>query len=115
MAKYQIFTDSSSDLTPELRKQYGISYFYFGLVVDGKEYRADLDWKDYTPEEFYGWLKEGKKERAILKTLVFVCKSFVSFTYFLWILLVFCKICKMLIVLNKEFLKLPQIIPSTRQ
>ena len=64
MAKYQIFTDSSSDLTPELTKQYGISYFYFGLVVDGKEYRADLDWKDYTPDEFYGWLKEGKKVKT---------------------------------------------------
>ena len=52
MAKYQIFTDSSSDLSNELRKQYGIEYFYFGLVVDGKEYRADLDWKDYSPDEY---------------------------------------------------------------
>ena len=52
MAKYQIFTDSSSDLTPELRKQHNLEYFYFGLVVDGVEYRADLDWKDYSVEEF---------------------------------------------------------------
>ena len=64
MAKYQIFTDSSSDLTPELRKQYNIEYFYFGLVVDGVEYRADLDWKDYSVEEFYGWLKQGKKVKT---------------------------------------------------
>ena len=42
MAKYQIFTDSSSDLSTELRKQYGIEYFYFGLVVDGVEYKADM-------------------------------------------------------------------------
>ena len=48
MAKYQIFTDSSSDLTPELRKQHNLEYFYFGLVVDGVEYRADIDWKAYT-------------------------------------------------------------------
>ena len=61
MAKYQIFTDSSCDLSTELRKQYGLEFFYFGLVVDGVEYRADLDWKDYSQEEFYGWLSQGKK------------------------------------------------------
>ena len=61
MAKYQIFSDSSCDLSPELRKANGLEYFYFGLVVDGVEYRADLDWKDYSPEEFYGWLSQGKK------------------------------------------------------
>ena len=64
MAKYQIFTDSSCDLSPELRKQFGLEYFYFGLVVDGVEYRADLDWKDYSQEEFYGWLSQGKKVKT---------------------------------------------------
>jgi fatty acid-binding protein DegV len=61
MAKYQIFSDSSCDLSTELRKANGLEYFYFGLVVDGVEYRADLDWNDYSPEEFYGWLSQGKK------------------------------------------------------
>jgi len=61
MAKYQLFTDSSCDLSTELRSNNNIEYFYFGLVVDGVEYRADLDWKDYTQEEFYGWLSQGKK------------------------------------------------------
>ena len=61
MAKYQIFSDSSCDLSTELRKANNIEYFYFGLVVDGVEYRADLDWKDYTQKEFYGWLSQGKK------------------------------------------------------
>jgi len=74
MAKYQIFTDSSSDLTPELRKQHNIEYFYFGLVVDGAEYRADLDWKDYSPEEFYGWLKQGKKVKTTQVSLEEVLK-----------------------------------------
>ena len=64
MAKYQIFSDSSCDLSPELRKQFGLEYFYFGLVVDGVEYRADLDWKDYSQEEFYGWLSQGKKVKT---------------------------------------------------
>lgn len=61
MAKYQIFTDSSCDLSTEDRKAHGIEYFYFGLVVDGVEYPADLDWVAYKPEEFYGWLSQGKK------------------------------------------------------
>ncbi len=64
MAKYQIFSDSSCDLSTELRKANNIEYFYFGLVVDGVEYKADLDWKDYTPEEFYGWLSAGKKVKT---------------------------------------------------
>ena len=64
MAKYQIFTDSSCDLCTETRKANNIAYFYFGLVVDGKEYPADLDWKAYSPEEFYGWLSAGKKVKT---------------------------------------------------
>ena len=64
MAKYQIFSDSSCDLSTEIRKEYGLEYFYFGLVVDGVEYRADLDWKDYSQEEFYGWLSQGKKVKT---------------------------------------------------
>lgn len=60
MAKFKIFTDSCSDLSTEVRKQYDIEYVYMGVVVDGEEKRADLDWVDYKPEEFYGWLKEGR-------------------------------------------------------
>ena len=62
MATYQIMTDSSSDLTKELRQQYNIDFFRFGIVVDGeKQLPADLNWEEYTPEEFYGWLAAGKK------------------------------------------------------
>lgn len=64
MTKYQIITDSSSDLSTEDRINNNIDYFHFGLVVDGVEYPADLDWKAYTPEEFYGWLAEGKKVKT---------------------------------------------------
>lgn len=60
MAKFKIFTDSCSDLSTELRKQYDIEYVHMGIVVDGEERIADLDWKEYSPEEFYGWLKEGR-------------------------------------------------------
>ena len=64
MAKYQIFSDSSCDLSTSIRKAYGLEYFYFGLVVDGVEYPADLDWQAYSQEEFYGWLSQGKKVKT---------------------------------------------------
>ena len=61
MAKFQIFTDSCCDLPTAIRKELGIRYFHMGLVVDGKELTADLDWVLYRPEELYGWLSAGKK------------------------------------------------------
>lgn len=64
MAKYQIFSDSSCDLSTAIRKEYDIDYLHFGIVVDGVEKQADLDWIQYTPEEFYGWLKAGKKVKT---------------------------------------------------
>ena len=64
MAKYQIFTDSSCDISTQLRKDNNIEFFRFGLVVDGVEYPADLDWEAYSPEEFYGWLSAGKKVKT---------------------------------------------------
>ena len=64
MASYQIFTDSCSDLSTELRRQNNIKYVHMGLVVDGEEKTADLDWIEYKPEEFYGWLSAGKKVKT---------------------------------------------------
>lgn len=64
MAKFKIFTDSCSDLSTEMRKANDIEYCHMGIVVDGKDMRADLDWIDYKPEEFYGWLKEGRKVKT---------------------------------------------------
>ena len=56
MAKYQIFTDSSSDLSKEQRKEYGIEYFRMIISVKDKEYHADLDYEEYTNEQFYKWV-----------------------------------------------------------
>ena len=74
MANYQIFTDSCSDLSTELRKQNNIDYVHMGLVVNEEEKVADLDWIDYTPEEFYGWLSSGKK----IKTTQVSTEEFVN-------------------------------------
>lgn len=81
MAKtYQIITDSCCDISKEIRAQLGLDYVHMGLVVDGVEMRADLDWEDYTPEEFYSWLQNGKK----IKTTQVSIPEFISvFTKYL--------------------------------
>ena len=61
MAKFHIFTDSCSDLTTVLRKKHNIDYFRMNVVLDGEEKPADLDWKEFTYEEFYGWMYAGRK------------------------------------------------------
>lgn len=64
MAKFKIFTDSCSDLPKEVRQAHDIEFVYMGLVVDGEEKRADINWEDYSAQEFYGWLNEGKKVKT---------------------------------------------------
>lgn len=59
MSNYQIFTDSSCDLTPEMRAKYGIDYFRMGFTIDGKDYPCDLDFKAYSVEQLYKWVGEG--------------------------------------------------------
>lgn len=55
---FQIFTDSSTDLSTELRQKHHIEYFRMGIVVKGETKTADMDWVEYTPEELYGWIKD---------------------------------------------------------
>lgn len=60
MSKFQIFADSCSDLSLELREKYHLDYARMNVVVDGEEKIADLDWNEFKPEEFYGWLSAGR-------------------------------------------------------
>lgn len=60
MGKYQIFTDSCSELSTEIRKNNNIEYVRMGINVDGEEKHADLDWQEYSQVEFYDWLREGR-------------------------------------------------------
>lgn len=61
MAKFQIFTDSTCDLSTELRKQYHLELVKMNVVKDGQELLADIDWVEYTPEQLYGWVDKGSK------------------------------------------------------
>lgn len=62
---FEIFTDSCSDLYTETRNKYDIKYVPMGLVSNGQELCATLDWDIYSPEQLYAWLREGK----VLKTV----------------------------------------------
>ncbi|MBE6134204.1 MAG: DegV family protein [Erysipelotrichaceae bacterium] len=73
MAKFQIFTDSCCDLPTDIRKELGIEYFPMGVVKDGKEMKADIDWVDYTPTEFYNWMREGIKLKTTQISVETVC------------------------------------------
>ena len=55
---FQLMTDSSTDLSKELRTKYDIDYYRMGIVVKGEPKIADMDWEEYTPEELYGWIKD---------------------------------------------------------
>ena len=64
MSKYVIFTDSCCDLDTKTRRDHQLEYVHMAITVDGEEKLADLDWELYSPEEFYGWLKEGRKVKT---------------------------------------------------
>lgn len=55
---FQIFTDSSTDLSTELRKKYDIEYFRMGFITNNEQHSADMDWIEYTPEQLYDWVKD---------------------------------------------------------
>lgn len=58
MAQYQIFSDSSCDLSTEVRKELHVDYFRMGIYVKGELYPADLDWEAYSPEQLYDWIAD---------------------------------------------------------
>ena len=59
MSKFQIFTDSNSELDAATRKAHHLEYVHMGVTHNGEDLPADLDWKQYSPEELYGWMKDG--------------------------------------------------------
>ena len=66
MSKYQIFTDSSSDLTTEMRKEHNIDYFRMAFTVDGSLYDADLDYQEYSAEQLYEWIKTKNVKTSLI-------------------------------------------------
>lgn len=61
MRDFVIITDSTSDLTSQMRQEYGIEYVKMNYVIDGVEYKASLDWESHTVREFYDLMRGGTR------------------------------------------------------
>ena len=72
---FQVFTDSSSELLKEHRKEYGIEYFRQGITINEDQYHADLDWEEYSPEQLYAWVGDLKNR---CKTSLVTFEEFTS-------------------------------------
>ena len=72
---FQIFTDTSSGMPKELREKYNIDYFMMRIIVDGKEYAANLDYEEFSREEMYKWVEDTNIK---IKTSLVPADEFIS-------------------------------------
>lgn len=61
MKNVKIITDSCSDLTPELLKEYDLDYAKMSTVLDDKITPACLDWSAEEVHSFYNSIRDGKR------------------------------------------------------
>ena len=61
MNKMKILLDSTCDLDLDLLKRFDLDYIKMGVTMDDKEYSASLSWEEYTPKEFYDFMRSGKR------------------------------------------------------
>ena len=64
MKDFIILTDSTADICKELRDTYNIDYVAMNITYDNKEYKASLDWEEYSPKELYDLMRNGKRVRT---------------------------------------------------
>ena len=60
MAQYKIITDSCCDLSVEMIKELDIDVIPLSLVLDDHTYLNHPDWRDLSPQSFYGALRDKK-------------------------------------------------------
>ena len=61
MYNYEIFTESTADLTQELVDQLGVQVIPMEFTLDGKDYLNYPDNRQLSPKEFYDGLRNGGK------------------------------------------------------
>lgn len=61
MKNFVIVSDSCCDLDANMRKKYNIDYIPMHMTANGKEYVADLDWKELSVKEFYDIMRGGTR------------------------------------------------------
>lgn len=60
MNKIKILVDSCSDMSKEWREKYDIDYLPLNVIIGTEEKIADLNWEEYSPKEYYNYMR-GKK------------------------------------------------------
>ena len=61
MEKFIIVTDSCSDLDKTAREKYQIEYLPMHFSENGKDYGADLDWKEISFSDYYNKMRNGTR------------------------------------------------------
>ena len=61
MKDFIVLTDSTSDLSLQMRQEFNIEYVPMQYVIDGVEYKASLDWESHEPKEYYDLMRGGKR------------------------------------------------------
>ena len=56
---YVLFTDTDTDITPEVAKEYGYHLIYMPYTVDGKDVYPYRDFDEFNAHEFYESLRKG--------------------------------------------------------
>lgn len=78
MKEIKIFGDSCSDLTDEIRKKHDVVSIDQTIFFKGKEISAD-PWKDVTPQELYGALREGNRIYTLPATEYEIRRKFTKY------------------------------------
>lgn len=58
--KYAIVVDSTTDLSPELAEEWGLTVIPYIFTLDGKDYYNHLDYSELSFKDFYDTLRDGK-------------------------------------------------------
>lgn len=63
MNKIALIVDSSCDMDESLRERFHIADYTHAVITapDGTSFVADMDWKNFTQEEYFGGMAKGKK------------------------------------------------------
>ena len=56
---FQLFTDTDTDITPEVAKEYGYKLISMPYVIDGKEIYPYEDFEEFDYQSYYGELRKG--------------------------------------------------------
>ena len=64
MKKFVIVSDSCCDLNKELRERFDIEYLPMYVNYKGAEHKADLDWGEISPKEYYDMIRDGERVKT---------------------------------------------------